>query len=1758
MVVIITCIFTACDKGSQNQELSANEIYSNVDPSVAFILISTKSGYSSGSGFFIDNNGTLVTNYHVIEDGLSGAIQMNDGKTATIDKVLGFDKKLDIAILATSATNTKPVTISKTPVQVGDTVYAIGYPEAFKLGFSSSTFTTGMVSMNRSIDGYTYIQSTVDITHGNSGGALINKYGEIVGITTAGITYSNIDYMNLSIPIQRIDTISRNVNDPLDVVTKRNYPVYATFYSDGTKYTSQSVRYEGYAYEPTAPTKTGYSFAGWYADGSFNTKFNFNTKLTSNVSIYAKWNINTYNINYNLNSGTWNGSSPSKTYTINDCEKTLPTPVRTGYIFEGWKNASGDYVGKLPTSKYLGDLSLTASWVEGTEGLTFITRHSGTVYVIVTGYTGNSADIVIPKTYMGVPVECISASAFRNQTQIRSISLPDSLTSIESNAFAGCTGLTSIVIPDKVTSVNSTAFSGCINIATVSMPASIRNYIPNVKNVTITSGSAIQTSAFENCTTLLSATLPDSLVSIGNNAFYGCTNLNGLNIPSNVTSIGANAFYNCTSISTIVLPDSISSLDSTAFTDCSNIKSVSLSATFISLIPKTNLQEVTITSGQIIPQRAFYNCAQLSKVVLSETISEIGNNAFYGCSKLSIVEWNAIECNIAGSETYPIFSNCSNLSNVVFGTKVKIIPSYAFYGCDRLSSINITGSVESIGYRAFYGCSNLERIEVDAENHYYSGLNNCLVNISNKTLVLGCKSSVIPSDGNVISIGEDAFFKCIGLKNITIPGTVSTIGNYAFSNCSSLNSVTIENGTTSIGQNAFLNCTYLNTLTLPESIRQIGLDAFNNCGRIIVVNISDISNWCAISFGNSNSNPSGKLCYNGEYLNALIIPASVSSISSYAFYGHTELKSITVPESITAIGESAFEQCSGLNAVNISSTDRWCGIAFGNSSANPLRYANNLYCNGELVTKLSTSSNTSTIGQYAFYNYTKLTNVDISSDVKTIGEQAFYNCTGLTSILIPSFTLANILTYSFSSTAFEKCSNLSSITAPVPWASDIALNCGSRSYDIVINGGYAIASKAFYNCYALKSVVISNTISSIGENAFSGCYNISKIIVPKSVTSIGKGAFSGCSSLESISIPFVGAKAGVTSSNTYQYPFGYIFGESFASNAVAQSYYGSSLSQTTSSKYAIPASLKEVSVTGGSILFGAFYNCKNLTSVTLYDGVSSIGDYAFYLCNGLTDFSFAQSIKSIGEGAFYGCNFTDINIPRSVTSIGQSAFKGCDNVESITIPYVGLSENATNAYERVFGAIFGWRVVGESTTVSGAIRQYYTGSSYYWYYIPNTLKTVTVLDCATAIPANAFCNCSSITTFNLPDSIQSIGNSAFYNCDGLIDFSVPFSTTEIGIGAFSNCDNLTSFTLNNGTREIGGKAFYECKSLKVVNAPDVSKWCAIKFGDRYANPLYYSNALMISGARPQGDIVIEEGAISIPEYTFTDCTLLTSIVIPNTITAIQEGTFRGCSGLIEMTIPFAGEKETYTYSDEYWYPFGHLFGKIKYSGAIETIQTHEYIYNGKYRYTTSTTYYIPASLKSVNVTGGKLVYGAFANCSKLVSIQVSNNVTSIGESAFKNCSGLMSVTIGNSVTSIGRNAFYGCSGLTSLTIPDSVTSIENEAFRSCTGLTSITIPDNVTLIGEYAFYLCSGLKSVTIGNGVTSIGKGAFYDCSALVNITIGYGVTSIGDYAFRNCTELTNVVFNGTIEQWNAISKGSKWNENAGFKAVQCIDGMV
>ena len=229
---------------------------------------------------------------------------------------------------------------------------------------------------------------------------------------------------------------------------------------------------------------------------------------------------------------------------------------------------------------------------------------------------------------------------------------------------------------------------------------------------------------------------------------------------------------------------------------------------------------------------------------------------------------------------------------------------------------------------------------------------------------------------------------------------------------------------------------------------------------------------------------------------------------------------------------------------------------------------------------------------------------------------------------------------------------------------------------------------------------------------------VTKIIVPDYVTAINGGAFSGCSSLQEITIPFVGGSR-KTASDTYQYPFGYIFGTSSYTGGIStgQSYYGSSTSYTTNTTYYIPSSLKKVTVTGGNILYGAFYNCSGLTSVTIGNSVTSIGNYAFYNCSGLTSITIGNSVTSIGSSAFRNCsNLTSITIPDGVTSIGEYAFFRCTGLTSVYYT----------------GTVAQWSAItinSNNASLTNATRYYYSetepelneqGTSYngnYWHYV---------------------------------------------------------------------------------------------------------------------------------------------------------------------------------------------------------------------------------------------------------------------------------------------------------------------------------------------------------------------------------------------------------------------------------------------------------
>lgn len=438
--------------------------------------------------------------------------------------------------------------------------------------------------------------------------------------------------------------------------------------------------------------------------------------------------------------------------------------------------------------------------------------------------------------------------------------------------------------------------------------------------------------------------------------------------------------------------------------------------------------------------------------------------------------------------------------------------------------------------------------------------------------------------------------------------------------------------------------------------------------------------------------------------------------------------------------------------------------------------------------------------------------------------------------------------------------------------------------------------------------------------------------------------------------------------------------------------------------------------------------------------------------------------------------------------------------------------------------------------------------------IPETIEDLPV----TQIATSAFKNKTLFKSIELPNSLKDIGDEAFYGCSGLTSVTIPDSVTNIGKGAFYGCNGLTSITIGNGATSIGDNAFRNCFRLTSITIPN--------------------------------------SVTSIETGAFRDCTGLVSVTIGNSVTSIGNSAFDGCSGLTRVY---------YTGDIVEWCGISGLGYLMNYGSSSKTL----YIGGNK----VEGELIIPNTVTSIGSY-------AFSKCAGLTSVIIPLSVTSIRSSAFRNCVGLTSVITGHGLASIGDYAFEGCyrlvevynkSGLsitagsssngyiayyaknvytydggsklstdgngyvtymdgdekilvaycgtnTELILPSYITQINIYAFRDCIGLTRVTIPNSVTSIDESSFRDCTGLVSITIGNSVTSIGDYAFRGCKGLTSVTIGGSVTSIGEYTFWDCTGLTSIMFNDTKAQWNAISKGYRWNYNTGDYTIHCTDGDI
>ncbi len=437
-----------------------------------------------------------------------------------------------------------------------------------------------------------------------------------------------------------------------------------------------------------------------------------------------------------------------------------------------------------------------AVW-EYTEGLEYKLDPNTDTYA-VTGIGTASGDVVIPYGYQGKSVTSIGMNAF-GCTEMTSITIPDSVTSIGFCALYGCSEITNITIPDSVTSIEAGAFTGTAYYNDASHWENgealyIGNHLIAVKNtisgaysirqgtktitgnaffgcngltsITIPDSVISFGAAFQNCTGLKSIILPDSVTEIETNAFYGCSNLTSITIPDSVTSIGEYAFGSCEKLASITIPDSVTSIESGAFNSCYNLASIT--------IPDS------VTS---IGKSAFANCEKLASIAIPDSVTSIGTHAFYNTAYYNDARhWENGEVLYNGTHLIEAKRTISGAYSVRQGTKT--IADAAFSGCSGLTNITIPDSVTSIGAYAFEGCDGITNITVAAGNTIYKSEQNCLIEKDTNTLIVGCKNSKIPD--SVTSIGTNAFSGCSGLTNITIPDSVTSIGSGAFEGCEKL------------------------------------------------------------------------------------------------------------------------------------------------------------------------------------------------------------------------------------------------------------------------------------------------------------------------------------------------------------------------------------------------------------------------------------------------------------------------------------------------------------------------------------------------------------------------------------------------------------------------------------------------------------------------------------------------------------------------------------------------------------------------------------------------------------------------------------------------------------------------------------------------------------------------------------------------------------------------------------------------------------
>lgn len=705
-----------------------------------------------------------------------------------------------------------------------------------------------------------------------------------------------------------------------------------------------------------------------------------------------------------------------------------------------------------------------------------------------------------------------------------------------------------------------------------------------------------------------------------------------------------------------------------------------------------------------------------------------------------------------------------------------------------------------------------------------------------------------------------------------------------------------------------------------------------------------------------------------------------------------------------------------LDAVNQTAT-----VTFRTTSYNS--YSGNITIPETMIGPKSIQYTVVSIGDDAFNKCSNLSSITIPATVETIGARAFRACTNITTISIPN------MVSSIGAEAFYGCTKLASATLPQNYLTSISeylfYGCSSLETIQIPSTVTAMGNYAFQNCTKLASVSLSTRTQTIGNYTFSGCSVLANVTIPASVKSIGNYAFQNCSKLTSVNMS---------------------------------------------------PGLETIGIS-------AFRSCSLLPSVTLPNTVTSLGSSVFYGCSALNSVTLSTALTSLPDECFRNCTtLPAITIPALVTTISSSTFTGCSKLSTITfaegmtsiprsyatmVTTVNLPSTATTIVSQAFSGFSSLNTITFPASLTTIESKAFYGCS--------SLSSITLPPSLSTVESQVFYGCTALNSVTFPANLTTIENQAFYGCSALPRITIPARVASIGTDAFANCNNLAELTYAEGTRtalrtyatmltkvifppscfDFAPAAFSGCTALTSIYISDLEVWNYI-FRNMASNPFACAHNIYVNN-----DLLTELSADFSPainNYAFAGTKSLRSVIVGTGVTSIGTGAFSGCSDLQS----FRG------------------------NDALTAIDSY-----------------------------------AFSNCPALNTVRMGNHVTTIGSYAFSGCEGLTTLRLSPTVTSIGDYAFNNCYTLASINLPAGISAIRPYTFYNCRLLEDVEIPAAVTQVGDRAFYGCETLKTFTLSNAATSVGTYAFYGCSTLRNAYLGSGITSIGTYAFSKCSNL-------------------------------------